>query len=242
MVSTNPVFRAYAATYQGDGMFVATQAMANTMNILNVHTDNIANYGVPGYQKKAPVVSQFAEYLHPSDVVDKITDQRVGRIRLSGNPTDFALAKPGYFQKLDPSTGTVQLTRDGRMKLERDGTLVSLDGKSILSSAGTPIRLPSVPQNLSKQLTVESDGTLTFYDPKTGKADPLGKLSVVNPDGTVVSEPEVKQGFVEDSNVFLQQEFAGIMPLRRFFEANRQVFLIQSDSLSKMIQELGRAQ
>ena len=40
----------------------------------------------------------------------------------------------------------------------------------------------------------------------------------------------------------LAKEFTALVPIRREFEANRQFFLIQSDSLSRMIQELGKAQ
>jgi len=173
--------------------------------------------------------------------VDKSTSTEIGRIRLSGNALDFALNSQGYFQKVNPS-GQVELTRDGRMMLDKQGYLLSLDGKKILSTAGQPIRFATIPQDLDKEVKVTSDGTITVYDAKKGDMVPMGKMAVVSQEGSQAAEVDVKQRYVEDSNVFLANEFVSIIPLRRQFEANRQLFILQSDGLSRMIQELGRAQ
>ncbi|MDX2085912.1 MAG: flagellar basal body rod C-terminal domain-containing protein [Candidatus Melainabacteria bacterium] len=239
---TIPYIEGRVSADQGDGIFTAARSMAAQLAILNVHTDNIANFGVPGYQRKSPVVHPFSDYIGP-DQVEPLASQTVGRLRNSGQPLDFALAKPGYFQRLNPESGQINLSRDGRFKVNPDGTLLSLDGRyQILSTAGTPLRLPYVPENLNKQVQVGNDGAITFYEPKTGNSQAVGTLSVVSPTGAVVTDVEIRQGFVEDSNVYLQEEFVGIMPVRRQFEANRQLFILQNDTLSRMIQELGRAQ
>jgi flagellar basal-body rod protein FlgF len=227
-------------TYQGDGMGISTKAMMTQMTVLKSHTDNIANFGVPGYQRKEAVITSFAEHLGPN-AVDQVTSDEIGRLRRSGNPMDFAINNKGYFQRLMPS-GEVELTRDGRFRLDKDGYLLSVDDKHILSTAGMPIRFSTLPKDMERQVKVASDGTITVYDDKQGKMLPQGQIAVVSKDGGVASEVDVKQGYVEDSNVFLQREYVAIMPLRRQFEANRQLFIMQSDSLSRMIQELGRAQ
>lgn len=227
-------------TYQGDGMTVSIQAMATQMAVLKAHTDNIAHFGVPGYQQKNPIVTSFVEYLGP-DGVSTVTSEEIGRLRRSGQPLDTALATPGYFQKLQKS-GQVELTRDGRFKLDKDGTLLTLDDSKVLSAAGTPIRLPYIPEDPEKQVHIDKDGTLTLYDLKTGEAQSVAQLGVVSSQGTVLADVDVKQGYVEDSNVFLQREYTELIAPRRQFEANRQLFIVQSDSLSRMIQELGRAQ
>ena len=53
--------------------------------------------------------------------------------------------------------------------------------------------------------------------------------------------PEIKQGYNEYSNVSLQNEFIGMMPIIRNFEANRQIFMIQNQNLQKVISQLGQA-
>jgi flagellar basal body rod protein FlgG len=221
-------------------MTVSTRGMMTPMAVLNVHTDNIANFGVPGYQRKDPIVTSFTEFLGPNGV-DISTSTDIGRIRLSGNPLDLALSTPGYFQKVGTS-GAIELTRDGRFHLDKDGYLRALDEKKVLGANGQPVRIPKVPYNLDKEFKIAANGDITVYDPKKGDKVFVGKLAVVSQDGAAAKEVDVKQGFIEDSNVYLAKEFVSVMPLRRQFEANRQLFILQSDGLSRMIQELGRAQ
>lgn len=225
--------------YANDGLTISMKAMHTQMAMLNVHTDNIANYAVPGYQKKEPVVTSFAEYLGPN-AVDAATNTDIGRLRRSGLPLDLALNSKGYFQRLN-ATGGIDLSRDGRFQLDKDGYLRSLDGKQILSAAGTVIKFPFIPDNLDKSVKISPNGEILLYDIKKGKALSVAHLGVANEQGTVASDIDIKQGYVEDSNVMLQQEYMAIMPLRREFEANRQMFIIQNDAVSRMIQELGRA-
>jgi flagellar basal-body rod protein FlgF len=232
------VLRGYA--YANDGLTISIKSMHTQMAMLNVHTDNIANFGIPGYQKKKAVVTSFAEYLGPN-AVDTATDTEIGRIRRSGNPLDLALNTKGYFQKVN-ALGAIELTRDGRFHLDKDGYLRALDDKQVLSSSGTPIRFSIIPQDLEKQVKVTPGGEIQVYEPKKGRMIPMGRIGVANEKGAAASEIDVRQGYVEDSNVMLQDEFVAIMPLRRQFEANRQMFILQNDALSRMIQELGRTQ
>lgn len=226
--------------YANDGMTLSIKAMHTQMALLNIHTDNIASYGIPGYQKKSPVVTSFAEYLGPN-AVDAATSTEIGRLRKSGYPLDVALNSKGYFQKLN-AYGGVDLTRDGRFRLDKDGYLKAMDGKRILSAAGLPIRFTVIPDSLEKGVKISASGEVQVYDTQKGRAISMGTLGVANEQGAAAGEVDVKQGYVEDSNVMLQDEYMAIMPLRREFEANRQMFILQNDNLSRMIQELGRAQ
>jgi flagellar basal-body rod protein FlgF len=226
--------------YANDGLSISVKAMHTQMAVLNIHTDNIAFYATPGYHKKEPVITSFAEYLGPNSV-ETATSTEIGRIRRSGYPLDVALNTKGYFQKLN-AYGGVDLTRDGRFRLDKDGYLRSADGKQILSSAGTPLKFSVIPNNLEKDIKINPNGEVLVYDMRKGKAISMGRLGIANEKGSAATEVDVKQGHVEDSNVMLQQEYMAIMPIRREFEANRQMFILQNDALSRMIQELGRAQ
>ena len=226
--------------YANDGLTTSIKSMHTQLALLNVHTDNIANFGVPGYQKKEAVVTSCAECLGPN-AVDEVTNTEIGRIRKSGNPLDLALNSAGYFQRIN-AYGAVELTRDGRFQMDKDGYIRSLDGKQMLSSAGTPIKLPVIPKDPEKQIKISPLGDILVFDPEQGKALSAGRVGIANEKGTAADKVDIKQGYVEDSNVMLQQEYVAIMPLRRQFEANRQLFILQNDALSRMIQELGRAQ
>ncbi|MEB3287802.1 MAG: flagellar basal body rod C-terminal domain-containing protein [Vampirovibrionales bacterium] len=224
----------------GDGLEISVQGMMTQLGIYDIHAQNLMHFGLPGYQRKDPVVTSFVEYLGPNGV-DKAVSTEIGRIRQSGNPLDCALNTKGYFQLMN-ADGTVELTRDGRMKMDKDGFLRSVDNRPFLSASGVPVQFSVIPTELEKQVKITANGDVTLYNLKTGKIDYTERLGIVSETGSVADKVDVKQGFVEDSNVMLQNEYTAIMPLRRQFEANRQLFIIQNDTLSRMIQELGRAQ
>lgn len=234
----NPTLRGYV--YANDGLTISTKAMHTEMQLINTHTDNIANFGVPGYQRKKSVVTSFAEYFGPN-AVDTVADTSIGRLRRSDYPLDLALNTQGYFQRLGAG-GTIELTRDGRFRMDKDGWIRSLDGKQILGADGSPLRFSVLPTDPMREIKVSRQGEMQLYNPRTGKAVSMGRLGVANARGGPVDAVEVRQGYVEESNVMLQDEYMAFMPLRREFEANRQMFILQNDSLSRMIQELGRTQ
>lgn len=226
--------------YQGPGLAITTRAMTATMHQMNMHTDNIAHFGLPGYHRKMPVVNSFVEFLG-ANAIDEATSNEIGRIRRTDNPLDMALNTQGYFQKVGDD-GRIDVTRDGRMTLNAKGYLLSVDGKHVLSTQGLPIKFPFIPNHLKDDVRVSEHGEISLFDPDSGRQLKIATINVVQPDGTPVTDVDMRQGHVEDSNVFLQHEFTRLAPLRRQFEANRQLFLIQSDNLSRTIQELGRAQ
>ena len=68
-----------------------------------------------------------------------------------------------------------------------------------------------------------------------------GFLGIVDTNGMAVLNPEVKQGYNEYSNVSIQNEFLQVKPVVRNFEANRQMFILHSTNLQKVISQLGSA-
>jgi flagellar basal body rod protein FlgG len=155
---------------------------------------------------------------------------------VSNNPLDIALANKGYFQIQTPNG--VKLTRDGRFKLDKEGNLLSLEDFPVLSDSGMPIKLPVIPENIDK-VQVDSKGKISVYDKHTNQLTYAGILGVVDANGVAVLDPDVKQGYNEYSNVALQNEFLKIKPVVNNFEANRQIFIIESNNLQKVISQLG---
>jgi flagellar basal body rod protein FlgG len=109
----------------------------------------------------------------------------------------------------------------------------------VLSKEGKPIKLSKVPKEM-EDIKIEKDGVIKYLDKTDLKLHEVETLSVVSSEGIIMENPDVKQGYVEESNVAMHQELFSLVPVRRNFEANRQLFLIQSDSLARTIQELGR--
>jgi flagellar basal body rod protein FlgG len=218
------------------GMRASIRAMHVQSEILGMINENVEGFDKVGYQRREPVVSTMTEYIGIHGLSSTIDDQ-VGRIMVSKNPLDIAIANKGYFQT--ENENGVKLTRDGRFKIAKDGTLVTLENAKVLSNAGVPIVFPFVPQDL-KDVKIDTEGKISIFNPKTMKLEKVAQLGVVDHSGIAVMEPNVKQGYNEFSNVALHQEFITMMPIIKNFDANRQMFMLQNSVLGKTISQLSQ--
>ena len=223
--------------YNENGLTTSIRAMHLDSELIGISNENIVGFDKVGYQRKEAVVSSFAEFLGVH-ALSTTKDDKVGRIAVSDNPLDIALANKGYFQT--ESKNGIKLTRDGRFKIGKDGSLLTLEDAHVLSSAGTPIQLPFVPQDL-KQIKIDKSGKISLFNPDTNKLMNVGQIGVVDTNGILVMDPNVKQGYNEFSNVSLQQEFITMMPIMKNFDANRQMFMLQNANLGKAISQLSSA-
>lgn len=217
------------------GMKSSIRAMHVQSEVLGMINENVAGFDKVGFQRREPVVSSFTEYIGVHGLSNTV-DDAVGRIMVSKNPLDITMANKGYFQIQTPEG--VKLTRDGRFRLDKDGYLLDLEDQHVLSDAGIPIQLPVVPDNPS-QVVVNTKGKVSVWDKASNQLVDAGYLGIVDSNGMAVLNPDVKQGFNEHSNVVLQNEFLAIKPVVRNFEANRQIFLLESSNLQKVISQLG---
>ena len=217
------------------GIRSAIRAMHLQSSILEITTDNVNGFDKVGFQRREPVVSSFTEYLGVHGLSTTVDDQP-GRIISSGNPLDITIANRGYFQIATPEG--VVLTRDGRLKFDKQGNLLNLEDNPILSDAGVPIKLSVVPRT-PEEIVVNTRGKVSVFNPETRKMEDCGVIGVVDSNGMAVMNPDVKQGFNEYSNVSLQNEFLQVKPVVRNFEANRQIFIMQSSNLQSVIAKLG---
>lgn len=223
--------------YNENGLTTSIRAMHLDSELIGISNENIGGFDKVGYQRKEAVVSSFAEFLGVH-ALSTTKDDKVGRIAVSDNPLDIALANKGYFQT--ESKNGIKLTRDGRFKIGKDGSLLTLEDAHVLSSSGTPIQLPFVPQDL-KQIKIDKSGKISLFNPDTNKLMNVGQIGVVDTNGILVMDPNVKQGYNEFSNVSLQQEFITMMPIMKNFDANRQMFMLQNANLGKAISQLSSA-
>lgn len=218
------------------GLTASIRAMHLDSELIAISNENVGGFDKVGYQRKEAIVSSFAEYLGVH-ALSTTRDDKVGRIAISKNPLDIAIANKGYFQTQDEN-GT-KLTRDGRFQIGKDGTLLTLENAKVLSNAGTPIVFPFIPQDL-KDVKIDKDGKITMFDPKTYKLTKIGQIGIVDHTGIAVMDPNIKQGYNEFSNVSLQQEFLTMMPIIKNFDANRQMFMLQNSVLGKTISQLSQ--
>ena len=106
--------------YVEKGITASLRAMHVQTELIGMTNENINGFDKIGYQRKEPVVSSLTEFIGVHGLSQTI-DDKVGRIALSDNPLDLAIATKGYFQTLTPDG--VRLTRDGRFKIDKEGNL-----------------------------------------------------------------------------------------------------------------------
>ncbi len=221
--------------YIDNGMTANIRAMHLQTELMAITNENVTGFDKVGYQRKDPVVSSFAEYMG-IHALSTAVDDSVGRLSVSDNPLDIALANKGYFQC--KGENGVKLTRDGRFKVDIEGYLKTMKDEKVLANDGTAIKLPFFPDKV-EDIKVDTEGNLTVFNKNTNKMDYVSTLSVVTTDGVAVLSPNVRQGYNEFSNVSLATEFIQAMPVVRNFDANRQMFQMQASTLSRAIQQLG---
>jgi flagellar basal-body rod protein FlgG len=164
-----------------------------------------------------------------------------GDFSMSNNPLDLVIQGKGFFQVRRP-TGEVAFTRSGAFHLDRDGNVVTQDGDPIEPQ----ITLPPEAQSI----TVAADGTVSYTLPGQAAAQVAGQIQLanfVNPAGLnslgrnlmmptdSSGDPQIGipggqegmgsllQGYVEQSNVSVVQEFISLIIAQRAYEANSKI-------------------
>jgi len=99
-----------------------------------------------------------------------------GNAEVTGNATDLMIEGPGFFQ-VQLADGTIGYTRDGSFRLDSEGSLVTVDGATLIPGI-------SVPQGST--LSVGADGILTATLEGEEAATELGQIELAaftNPAG-----------------------------------------------------------
>lgn len=136
--------------------------------------NNFANYSTTGYKSV-----RFEQMLNEDGYLTGAlrTDYKQGSIKITSNPYDIALNGPGFIPVTSP-TGEVQFTRDGTLKISKDGYLTTNDGWLV----GAGIQVPAN----SYKFTIKPDGTVVSQESAQSPEKKLGVIPLVqfkNPEG-----------------------------------------------------------
>ena len=129
--------------------------------------NNFSNYSTTGYKGV-----RFEQMINEDGYLTGAvrTDYRQGSVRITSNPYDIALTGPGFIPVTSP-TGEVQYTRDGSLKIGKDGYLVTNDGWVV----GEGIKIPT---DIYK-LIIGKDGTVSAMADKYSTPKKLGTIPIV---------------------------------------------------------------
>ncbi len=171
-----------------------------------------------------------------------------GALTHTSRPLDLALQGDGFFV-LETDAGE-RFTRDGAFTLSPQGELVAGDGARVLDAGGAPIILDPAAGQISIGETgivtqngqqIAQVGVVRFAD--QGVLNKTGDNRYVAPEDAerVIEDlPQVKQGFLESSNVRPMLEITSMMEVSRAY-ASVSRMIKDTDELSrKAIDRLGR--
>jgi flagellar basal-body rod protein FlgG len=176
-----------------------------------------------------------------------------GNLNRTENPLDMAINGNGFLQVTMPDGGTTY-TRDGALRVDAQGQLVTANGYPISPAITLPANSTSV--------TVGADGIVTAITPGNAAPVQVGQLqtaSFVNPAGldpqgqnlfreTAASGPPtvgapglnghgtISQGYVETSNVNVVEELVSMIQTQRAYEINSKAISTSDQMLGRLAQ------
>ena len=197
-----------------------------------------------GQQTVIPTGLQLGLGTHASSNEIVFTE---GSFSQTDNPLDLVIQGNGFFQILQPS-GQLAYSRDGSFQLDQNGNVVTSNGSLLQPQITIPASAQSV--------TIATDGTVSYLLPGQAAATKAGQIQIAgfqNPAGlnslgqnlyqptdasgaAIVGPPggtdgfgTLLQGYTEQSNVSIVQEFINLIVAQRAYEANSKVVKAADD-------------
>jgi|RhiMetdeSRZDD1v2_1073273.scaffolds.fasta_scaffold1044005_2 flagellar basal-body rod protein FlgF len=224
----------------------AFSAIESRMKVVDVIANNLANANTVGFKRDFSTILKLES---GNDTASQV-DLSSGDLINTGNELDAALSGPGMFV-IDTPSGQ-RYTRAGNFALNGAGELVTKDSMKVLSTSGTPIVIGEGKAEIRDGGVVMVDGNevatlkvVSFSDPVFLEKEGANRLAWNGlPSGVQpVSEPQIKGGYLERSNVNSVDEMVHLMGAYREFEAVQKTLkTLMTEMNAKLIQELGRLQ
>ncbi|HEX4167531.1 MAG TPA: flagellar basal-body rod protein FlgG [Bryobacteraceae bacterium] len=177
-----------------------------------------------------------------------------GAFSQTNNPLDMVIQGKGFFQ-IRQQSGELAYTRSGSFTQDRNGNIVDANGNFLEPQ----ITIPATAQSI----TVAQDGTVSYTLPNQTAAQKAGQIQLANfqnPAGLnsigntlftatdASGDPQVgvpggpdglgslMQGYTEQSNVDVVEEFVNLIQSQRAYEANSKVVKAADDMYQQVNQ------
>lgn len=248
----------------------ATGMDAQETNI-NVTANNLANVNTTGFKRSR---ANFQDLLYRSArvvgsaasvdtevptgiqvglgtrvaAVEKI--YTVGDFENTGSDLDLAIEGDGFFQ-INLPNGEIAYTRDGSLKKDSTGRLVTADGNPVIPEV-------IIPETATK-VAIAKDGTITAYMDDESMGEEIGIIELArfgNQSGlkslgdnlhqesassgaAILGAPgslgfgTLAQGFLERSNVSVMQEMINLISGQRAYEVNSKAIKAADEMLQQ---------
>ena len=251
-----------------DALYIAETGLSSYSTYLDVISNNIANLNTPGFKKTGV---NFTDLVYQDSWVDEnfnadnlnYVPRQVGlgtslastykvfsdgQLVQTNNPMDIAISGSGFIEVELPD-GTSAYTRAGRLSVDKDGYLNTIEGYRLASNIQLPPDTEAVAISKEGQVLVKVAGDdepmqlgtielARFMNPESLNSIGSNLYTQTKEAGDVfVSAPgengtgTIIQGYQEISNVNLTQEMVNMMTAQRAFQLNSRVIQVADQML-----------
>lgn len=228
---------------RSEGLRAAAQALAYWERRQEVMANNLANVSTHGFKGERV----FARLLAEQGVVpEAATDLRQGLLTSTGQPLDLALAGDGFF--VVATAQGERLIRGGSMVIDGSGQIVDASGSPLLGHRG-PLVLSALggEVRITRDGAVEQDGHVlgqlrivrlsegAAFEHEAGVRFQSGEFEPV-----ADSERQVRQGFLEESNVSTVTAMVDMINIQRSYKSVQNSLVVMDGVLETIANRIGR--
>ncbi|HEX16684.1 MAG TPA: flagellar basal-body rod protein FlgF [Deltaproteobacteria bacterium] len=208
---------------------------------------NLANVDTPGFRREVMALKVVSPtggmYPQTVEIALRAADLSPGPLKPTGNPLDLAIGSEGFFAVETPQG--VRYTRRGSFRIDQEGYLVTDRGYRVLGQGG-PIVIEGGQPVINEEGTVmvgdevvDTLRVVSFADRTRLVAEGDGLFRYDGPEGEIaeVEDPQVKQEFLEGSNVVPVVEMVKLIEVTRIFEAYQRALQTIDDLSRRALEE-----
>ncbi len=249
-------------------MLRSVETVNRNMNVLQKRLENsgsnITNVNTPGYKFQGMVQSTMESYEmlnfsggrnldQRNDIGDFVFGNQIDLVyrnfeqgihSQTDRRTDFAIAGNGFFVvEMEDGLG---FTRNGNFLINDDNLLTTMEGYAVMGEGANGGMAPIYIYDENFQ--VDSQGNIINHDTKLLIADfddyqgleTIGDTIFVSDGGYNLIDGEVRQSFLEFSNVDVADELVKMIEISREFESNQKILNSMDETLRQAVNEIGR--
>lgn len=229
------------------GFYTATSGLISQQTNLNVIANNMANTNTIGFK---PQHADFSSLIHEKinggaanaisgghgvKVEKTDIDFTQGGLNKTDMPYDYAIIGDGFFALENEENGEISYTRDGSFQIIADGK------KSYLGDGAGNYVLDSKEKKIGITDTYDYRRIGVFeFQNLYGLSQAGGNrfnATELSGEAEAVKEPEVKQGFLENSAVQVSIELVKMIEASKSFSFNSKI-VQTADEMEKTINQL----
>jgi flagellar basal-body rod protein FlgG len=233
-----------------EGLYSAAAGMAAQQQRMDALANDVANVNTAGYkhvrtgfrdlvygeQSRGAAAGVTAGSGSAAQIIGRSFEQ--GALRQTGQPLDIALEGPGFLQVQTPQ-GQAALTRDGSLRIDNTGRLVTSTGATVVPAINFPAGTNLNEVSIGRDGTISASGQIIGQLVAVDVTSPQGLTSIG--DNLFVASAQsgaprqvattFAGGYLEGSNVELADAMVDMMDSQRAFELASKAIRQQDDMM-----------